>query len=840
MPQRKPLLRAIFFLFLLTCLLTELVGIVRVPVGAAPLSANALDVIINEVAWGGTAASGTDEWIELYNPGASAIDVTGWQLISTTDSSPNIILAGVIPAGGYFLLERTDDTTISNIVADQIYTGDLLIAGESLELRDSTLPTPNVIDTANSNGGAWPGGDNTTKATMERINYTADSDAIWGSNNGVTVNGLDSSSNPLLGTPKQPNSIYAPPTATPVPVIDVLINEVAWAGTIASSDDEWIELYNSGGTDIDISGWRLVAQDGAPDIIFPTGTTITAGSYFLLERAREQVTSVASDYIYLGALDDTGEILRLRMPNGTIVDTANSNGGPWPAGSISPNASMERYNTGTENDFIWGSNNGSVIWNGTDAFGNSIHGTPKNQNWANSVTPTATATFTATATSTPTATFTPTNTPTPTRTNTFTPTVSPTPAGFLSVIISEVGWMGTGVSTSDEWIELYNPGPSPVNLAGWTLKALDGTPNIALSGTIPAGGYFLLERTDDTTVSDIVADQIYTGDLGNSSEILQLFDPINRVIDTANSNGGNWPAGSSISFGSMERRAIVADSDTAWITNTGVVSWGYDAGVPNNCTITPPCTTAPKKLKGTPKHQNWAFTVTATPSPVPTNTPRPTFTRTPTIPPPPPLVAINEFVPRPGHDWNNDGQINTGDEYIEIINHGVVTVNLGGYTLDDEANVGSTPYRLPSVILQPGERRVFYGADTKLLLSDGGDGVRLIKPNGQLADAYNYSVARFPDQSYCRLPDNGGLDDWNTNCSPTPGLRNKPGEYALSPSVGEKESLCPISDVLPFDFVLAECPSFGNIWNRLIWDITGWFGELFLPNINSQWEVYVD
>jgi hypothetical protein len=205
------------------------------------------------------------------------------------------------------------------------------------------------------------------------------------------------------------------------------------------------------------------------------------------------------------------------------------------------------------------------------------------------------------------------------------------------------------------------------------------------------------------------------------------------------------------------------------------------------------------------------------------------------------LIAINEFLPRPGTDWNNDGVINTGDEYIELINHGVVPVNLSGYTLDDEVNVGSTPYRLPSVILQPGERIVFYGSQTGLLLGDGGDGVRLLKPNGQLADAYNYSVVRYPDQAFCRLPDNGGLDDWNENCRPSPGLPNRPGGSSLPPVGGPGyESLCPIADTLPADFALAECPSFGNIWSRWYWDQDGWFGEMLIPNLDEQWEVFAD
>jgi hypothetical protein len=206
------------------------------------------------------------------------------------------------------------------------------------------------------------------------------------------------------------------------------------------------------------------------------------------------------------------------------------------------------------------------------------------------------------------------------------------------------------------------------------------------------------------------------------------------------------------------------------------------------------------------------------------------------------LIAINEFVPRPGHDWNNDGVVNTDDEFVELINHGVIDVNLGGYTLDDEVNIGSTPFRLPSVTLRPGDRMAFYGSETGLLLSDGGDGVRLIQPNGQLGDAYNYRVVRFPDQSYCRLPDNGGLDDWNQDCFPTPGLQNSlRGSAANPPTSGDGDQACPISDVLPADFTLAECPPFGaNIWNRKHWDQNGWYDEKFLPQSPAKWNVFVD
>jgi putative spermidine/putrescine transport system permease protein len=61
-----------------------------------------------------------------------------------------------------------------------------------------------------------------------------------------------------------------------------------------------------------------------------------------------------------------------------------------------------------------------------------------------------------------------------------------------------------------------------IDLAGWTLS--DGNDiQIDLAGTIPAGGYFLLERGDDTTIADIPANQIYSGALRDGWLTLDNF-----------------------------------------------------------------------------------------------------------------------------------------------------------------------------------------------------------------------------------------------------------------------------------------------------------------------------
>jgi hypothetical protein len=130
------------------------------------------------------------------------------------------------------------------------------------------------------------------------------------------------------------------------------------------------------------------------------------------------------------------------------------------------------------------------------------------------------------------------------------------------VVINEISWMGNSSSANAEWIELWNNSDEPVNFSGWTLVAVDDSPRINLSGTLPPHEYYLLERTAETSVPDISANGIYSGALANTGEHLVLKDDLSNVIDEIDATSG-WPAGDNTKKETMQR---VGDS---WITAPG-------------------------------------------------------------------------------------------------------------------------------------------------------------------------------------------------------------------------------------------------------------------------------
>ncbi|MFH1284666.1 MAG: lamin tail domain-containing protein [Candidatus Peregrinibacteria bacterium] len=173
-------------------------------IGGVAMAGSAGDVVINEIAWAGSADNSVDEWIELYNTTSQSVDLAGWY-IEDDGTTVYLIESGTIGPHSYFLIEDSENA-VGSVGADAVIGLSLANAGDSLVLKDGS---DSIIDIVNGSGGAWYAGDSTSKATMERIDpdVTTDSAENWAdavSSNGAT----GSSGGEILGTPGGANSNY--------------------------------------------------------------------------------------------------------------------------------------------------------------------------------------------------------------------------------------------------------------------------------------------------------------------------------------------------------------------------------------------------------------------------------------------------------------------------------------------------------------------------------------------------------------------------------------------------------------------------------------------------------
>lgn len=137
------------------------------------------------------------------------------------------------------------------------------------------------------------------------------------------------------------------------------------------------------------------------------------------------------------------------------------------------------------------------------------------------------------------------------------------------VRINEIAWMGTDVPTNAhycEWVELYNQGADSVSLSGWRLATLDGGMNLALSGSIPSGGYFVVERYTANACPDPVPGiSDFSGPFGsglsNSGEELVLSQSGTEQDRVDASSGWEDTVG-----GSASKKYTAQRAGDSWVT----------------------------------------------------------------------------------------------------------------------------------------------------------------------------------------------------------------------------------------------------------------------------------
>lgn len=195
----------------------------------AAIAASSGTVVINEIAWAGSADSANDEWIELYNATSMVVDLTGWQIID--DQGAQVYaLSGMIAANEYYLIEDSE-AAVQPRAADVVINLSLSNTGDSLVLHDGT---GQLIDAVNSSGGAWFSGNATTNATMERVSAAVSGDdyANWVTSTGVGSTATSSGGSLIVGTPGILNSASVAPVTAATVKMELSPVEPAIGGTL--------------------------------------------------------------------------------------------------------------------------------------------------------------------------------------------------------------------------------------------------------------------------------------------------------------------------------------------------------------------------------------------------------------------------------------------------------------------------------------------------------------------------------------------------------------------------------------------------------------------------------
>ena len=211
-------------------------------------------LVISEVQFSGVNAN--DEFIELYNPSNSDVDITGWRLTrkTSTGTQSNLVssLSGSVPAHSYFLIAPaidylgtvTPDTnysTSSRIAADNtvlIYSdaGVTLIdklgvgsaadfegsvfpnnpdAGGSIERKANTSSTTSTMTTGGTDEFLGNGEDTDNNANDFLIRAASEAQ-----NSTATSEQIEASPNPtpsVLPSPSPEQSISPSPETSPTP-----------------------------------------------------------------------------------------------------------------------------------------------------------------------------------------------------------------------------------------------------------------------------------------------------------------------------------------------------------------------------------------------------------------------------------------------------------------------------------------------------------------------------------------------------------------------------------------------------------------------------------------------
>ena len=116
----------------------------------------------------------------------------------------------------------------------------------------------------------------------------------------------------------------------------IVFNEINYNPSVENDAGDWVELYNWGRVDLDISGWVFKDNDDTHQFTIPQNTILKSNDYLVLCKSTTDFSLVYPNVLNnLGDFDfglgSTGDAVRLYDVTGELVDSVTFNSeSPWP------------------------------------------------------------------------------------------------------------------------------------------------------------------------------------------------------------------------------------------------------------------------------------------------------------------------------------------------------------------------------------------------------------------------------------------------------------------------------------------------------------------------------
>ena len=321
-----------------------------------PAQAVSTTVVISEVYGGGTGSGAANtfgnDFIELYNRGTTAVNLSGWSVQYKSAAGTGAFqvqeLNGTIPAGAHYLVQEGSFTTGTQYTADEQGSFSMAAGAGVVALVSNTTSYPTFGTTT----GVDVAG-NTANGLIDLVGYGTTATTYEGARTGVNLSSTLTAQRSALGADTDHNANDFTELA-PTPqncgcavetAPDLVISEVFSHGTAGGAQgDDFVEVFNAGSSDADLTEVTLEVDGVGVEL----SGSLAAGAYQVVDTA-------------LG--DDSGSTELVWENDDTTIDLvgwgtgAHEGDAAAPAGSASESAQRDDDNTDTNQngaDFVVG------------------------------------------------------------------------------------------------------------------------------------------------------------------------------------------------------------------------------------------------------------------------------------------------------------------------------------------------------------------------------------------------------------------------------------------------------------------------------------------------------